>query len=259
LKHVSSKRLGIHLEGRGEKTWYSIFVNQGNNQRLPTLADLFRFSNTETDSLLDSLLSSEYLNTTELNLQLRISNPQTELPIDEVSLGLDVFMNGYTDKIAYRVFEGTPAIPFNEPVAEIRGVEAMVGLRMLSDRFLFSTSATFLDISSPIAFPNKPEYRLVFTSELNLDWLVLSMDHVNEGEQYFFIPGIGEGLRKPRENANLNVTLRKRLLGLNWSLSYTWRNMLSKDELDWTLEESLRRGFNYFEKYREIINLKVEL
>ena len=117
LKHVFSKRLGIHLEGRGEKTLYSIFANQGNNQRLLTLADLFRFSNTETDSLLDSLLSSEYLSTTELNLQLRISNPRTELPIDEVSLGLDVFMNGYTNKIAYRTFEGLPAIPFNEPVA----------------------------------------------------------------------------------------------------------------------------------------------
>jgi len=259
LKHVSSKRLGIHLEGRGEKTRYSIFANQGNNQRLPTLADLFRFSNTETDSLLDSLLSSEYLSTTELNLQLRISNPRTELPIDEVSLGLDVFMNGYTNKIAYRTFEGLPAIPFNEPVAEIRGVEAMVGLRTLSDRLLLSTSATFLDISSARVFPNKPEYRIVLTSELNLEWLVLSLDHVNEGEQYFFIPGIGEGLRKPRENANLNVTLRKRLLGLNWSLSYTWRNILSKDELDWTLEESLRHGFNYFEKYREIVNLKVEL
>ena len=102
-------------------------------------------------------------------------------------------MNGYTNKIAYRAFEGTPAIPFNEPIAEIRGVEGMVGLRMLDDRFLFSTSATFLDISSPMAFPNKPEYRLVYTGEVNLDWLVISLDHVNEGEQYFFIPGIGEG------------------------------------------------------------------
>ena len=83
--------------------------------------------------------------------------------------------------------------------------------------------------------------------------------NLNEGEQYFFIRGIGEVLRQPRENANLNVTLRKRLLGLDWSLSYTWRNILSKDELDWTLEESLRHGFNYFEKYREIVNLKVEL
>ena len=99
----------------------------------------------------------------------------------------------------------------------------------------------------------------MYTGEVNLDWLGISLDHVNEGEQYFFIPGIGEGLRKSRENANLNVTLRKKLLGLNCSLSYTWRNMLSKDELDWTLEESLRSGFNYFEKYREIINLKVEL
>ena len=259
LTHVSSKRLGIHIEGRGQKSWYSIFANQGNNQRLPTLADLFRFTNTESDSLIDTLLTREYLNTTELNMQLRISNPDTELPINEVSLGIDMFMNGYTSKIAYRAFEGAPAVPFNDPIAEIRGLEATAGLRMLEDKFLVSSSATFLDISSPISFPNKPEHRIVLTGEINLDWLVISLDHVNEGEQYYIIPGIGEGIRKPRENANLNVTMRKNLLGLNWSLSYTWRNMLSKDELDWTLEESLREGFNYFEKYREIINLRVEL
>ena len=259
LTHVSSKRLGIHIEGRGQKSWYSIFANQGNNQRLPTLADLFRFTNTESDSLIDTLLTREYLNTTELNMQLRISNPDTELPINEVSLGIDMFMNGYTSKIAYRAFEGAPAVPFNDPIAEIRGLEATAGLRMLEDKFLVSSSATFLDISSPISFPNKPEHRIVLTGEINLDWLVISLDHVNEGEQYYIIPGIGEGIRKPRENANLNVTMRKNLLGLNWSLSYTWRNMLSKNELDWTLEESLREGFNYFEKYREIINLRVEL
>ena len=259
LAHVSSKRLGIHIEGRGQKSWYSIFANQGNNQRLPTLADLFRFTNTESDSLIDSLLTREYLNTTELNMQLRISNPETELPIDEVSFGIDMFMNGYTSKLAYRALEGTPSIPFNEPIAEIRGLELMAGVRMLEDKFLLSTSATFLDISSPIAFPNKPEHRIVLTSEINLDWLVISLDHVDEGEQYYIIPGIGEGIRKPRENANLNITMRKQILGLNWSLSYTWRNLLSKDELDWTLEESLRKGFNYFEKYREIINLRVEI
>ena len=259
LTHVSSKRLGIHIEGRGQKSWYSIFANQGNNQRLPTLADLFRFTNTETDSLIDTLLTREYLNTTELNMQLRISNPETELPIDEVSLGIDMFMNGYTSKIAYRALEGAPAIPFNEPIAEIRGLEATAGVRMLENKFLISSSATFLDISSPIAFPNKPEYRIVLTSELNFDWFVISLDHVNEGEQYYIIPGIGEGIRNPRENANLNITMRKNFFGLDWSLSYTWRNLLSKDELDWTLEESLRKGFNYFEKYREIINLRVEL
>ena len=26
LAHVSSKRLGIHIEGRGQKSWYSIYL-----------------------------------------------------------------------------------------------------------------------------------------------------------------------------------------------------------------------------------------
>jgi hypothetical protein len=47
-------------------------------------------------------------------------------------------------------------------------------------------------------------------------------------------------------------------LGLNWRASYTIRNILSKDEIDLSLEESLERGYNYFDKYREIITFKVE-
>ena len=110
-----------------------------------------------------------------------------------------------------------------------------------------------------MAFPNKPEYRLVSTAELNLDWLTMSFDHINEGEQYYYVPGFGEGVRKPRENANLNITLQKRLWKINCSLSYTIRNIKSKEELDLTLEESIRHGFNYFERYREIITLKVSI
>jgi hypothetical protein len=35
--------------------------------------------------------------------------------------------------------------------------------------------------------------------------------------------------------------------------------MMSKEELDMTLEESIREGFNYFERYREIITFKISL
>jgi hypothetical protein len=87
----------------------------------------------------------------------------------------------------------------------------------------------------------------------------MSFDYINEGEQFYYIAGFGEGIRQPRENSNLNITLQKKFWKLNCSLSYTVRNIMSKDELDLTLEESIRQGFNYFERYREIITFKISM
>jgi hypothetical protein len=184
---------------------------------------------------------------------------QTELPISEMNLILGVFINDFTNKIAYRPVEEGPPIPFNDMTADIRGFEAALKMAMFDGKFSVSSAGTWLSISNILVFPNKPEYRFVSTAELNLGWLTMSYDHVNEGEQYYYIAGFGDGVRKPRENANLNITLQKKIWKVNCSLSYTLRNMMSKEELDMTLEESIREGFNYFERYREIITFKISL
>ena len=41
---VTSKRLGVHVDGQTNKLRYSLFVNQGSNSRLPTLSDRFHFA-----------------------------------------------------------------------------------------------------------------------------------------------------------------------------------------------------------------------
>ena len=184
---------------------------------------------------------------------------QTELPISEINLIFGVFINDYTNKIAYRPVEAGPPVPFNDLTADIRGFEAALKMFMFDGKFSVSSAGTWLGISNILVFPNKPEYRYVSTAELNLGWLTLSYDHLNEGEQYYYIVGYGDGVRKARENANLNITVQKKFWKLNCSLSYTIRNMMSKEELDLTLEESIRQGFNYFERYREIVTFKISL
>ncbi len=256
---VTSKRLGVHVDGQTNKLRYSLFVNQGSNSRLPTLSDRFHFTHAVFDSSMDTVLTREHLAATEVNMDMTFMDVQAELPISEINLILGVFINDYTNKIAYRPMEEGPAVPFNDLTADIRGFEAAMRMRFLDGKLLLGTSGTWMSISNIMAFPNKPEYRLVSTAELNLDWLTMSFDHINEGEQYYYVPGFGEGVRKPRENANLNITLQKRLWKINCSLSYTIRNIKSKEELDLTLEESIRQGFNYFERYREIITLKVSI
>ena len=256
---VTSKRLGVHVDGQTNKLRYSLFVNQGNNSRLPTLSDRFRFAHAVFDSSMDTVLTREHLSTTEVNLNMTFMDVQTELPISEINLIFGVFINDYTNKIAYRPVEAGPSVPFNDLTADIRGFEAALKMFMLDGKFSVSSAGTWLGISNILVFPNKPEYRYVSTAELNLGWLTLSYDHLNEGEQYYYIAGYGDGVRKARENANLNITVQKKFWKLNCSLSYTIRNMMSKEELDLTLEESIRQGFNYFERYREIVTFKISL
>lgn len=256
---VSSKRLGVHIDGQTNQLRYSLFVNSGSNSRLPTLSDQFRFVHAEFDSSMDTVLTRENLSATEINMDMTFMDIQTDFPISEINMILGVFIHDYTNKIAYRPVEVGPAVPFNDLTADIRGFEAALKMKMFNDKFSVSSSGTWLGISNIRVFPNKPEYRFVSTAELNLGWLTFSYDYLIEGRQFYYINGFGEGIRKPQENSNLNVSLKKKIWKINCSLSYTVRNMMSKDELDLTLEESIRQGFNYFERYREIITLKISI
>jgi len=259
LKTIISRRIGMHLEGNGSDLKYIFFVGQGNNGRLPTLGDYFHFQNTALDSLVDSTLVMEDLGSTDMNLNLIFSNIRTQIPIDEIKVTLNLFLNDYTNKIAYRIIEDNSPVPYNSKIADIRGYEGSISCDMFKEHIMLMATGTYIDVSNPVVFPFKPEYRVVFVGAVNWKWLNLSFDHLNEGKQYYYIPNIGEGFRNARENANLSVSIRKNFLGLNWSLTYTWRNLMSADDNNLSLEESLRQGFNYFEKYREIATIRVEL
>ncbi len=258
-KTIISQRIGMHFEGSGSDLKYIFFISQGNNGRLPTLGDYFHFQNAVFDNSTDSTLTMEYLGSTDINVDLIFSNIRTQLPIDEIKLALNLFLNDFTNKIAYRIVDDNSPVPYNSKIADIRGYEVSLSSDMFNKHLSLMATGTYIDVSNPIVFPFKPVYRLVFAGAFNWKWLNLSFDHLNEGKQYYYIPNIGEGFRNPRENANLNISAKKNFYGLKWSLTYTWRNLMSAADANLSLEESLRQGFNYFEKYREIVTLRVEL
>jgi len=254
----SSKRIGIRMEGKTPRLDYGFFVNQGNNTRLPSLSDFFRFSNAREEDKVDSTLVNENVSTTEGNLQFNFKLFDNSKILDGLDLTFGYFRNNYTNKIAYRLLEDSPPVPYNTLTSEISGQEFTINSSNLNGKLNLSFATTLLQISDVLIFPNKPERRSVTTIEWNQDWFVATYDMTYDGEQFFFIPGVGGGVIKPKENANLSLSLRKKYLGLNWRASYTIRNIFSKDEIDLTLEESLERGYNYFDKYREIFTIKVE-
>lgn len=254
----SSKRIGIRMEGKTPKVDYSFFVNQGNNNRLPTLSDFFRFANARDEDKVDSTLVNEKVSTTEGNLQFKFKLFEKSKILDEIELSFGYFRNHYTNKIAYRLLEDSPPVPYNTLTSEISGEEFTIHSSNLDGKLNISFATTLLQISDVEIFPNKPDRRSVTTIEWNQDWFVATYDRTYDGEQFFYIPGVGGGVIKPKENANVSLSLRKKYFGLNWRMSYTIRNLLSKGEKDFTLEESLERGYNYFDKYREILTFKVE-
>jgi len=254
----SSKKIGIRMEGKTPRLDYSFFVNQGNNTRLPSLSDFFRFSNAREEDKVDSTLVNENVSTTEGNLLFNFKLFENSKILDGMDITFGYFRNHYTNKIAYRLLDDSPPVPYNTLTSEISGQEFTINSSNLKGKLNLSFATTLLHISDVEIFPNKPERRSVTTIEWNQDWFVATYDMTYDGEQFFFIPGVGGGVIKPKENANLSLSLRKKYFGLNWRASYTIRNIYSKDEIDLTLEESLERGYNYFDKYREILTIKVE-
>jgi hypothetical protein len=83
-----SKRIGLRMEGLTNKFGYTLFFSQGNNRRLPTLNDLFLKANTSIDSLRIIPLETEYMNSTELNLQCSFTEFLTTSVISELKLSV---------------------------------------------------------------------------------------------------------------------------------------------------------------------------
>lgn len=256
-KTVFASRVGFRMEGLTNKFRYRGFVTQGNNKRLPTLNDLFLKANTSIESLRDTYLLPEYLTSTELNLEISFTEFLMTPTISELELNVALFRNNYDNKIGYKWIINEPPVPYNEPTADINGYEAGILASFINNKFQIRWNAIILNIENPYLFSNRPGYRYVVTSDINLDWLVISYDYFNEGEQFVLGSGFGQ-LFQPRKNANVNITLKKKLYGVKLSLAYTIRNLMSIDDNGDDSDLNLL-FYNYYDQYREIFMLRVSI
>lgn len=257
-----SRRLGLRMEGLTNELGYKVFFSQGNNRRLPTLNDFFIKASTRFDSLRAQPLEPEFLNSTELNVELSFTEFLTTPVISGITLNGAYFRNNYDNKIGYMESKAIeeveePPFPYNEPQADIRGIEAGVLALFLENKLRFQINYTMLDIENPFIFPNRPGFRYVTIVDLDLDWIIVSYDFFKEGEQFVMGSSFGR-LFEPRRNANLNITLRKKIYNINMSLSYTIRNLMSKDDSGLGSEYDIL-FFNYYLQYREIVTLRLSL
>ncbi len=252
---TSSRRLGMHISGNNEVLRYSVFVNQGSNIRNPSLLDYFRFSYVSPEMQVDSTLGNEYLHTTEANLNLSLLKPSIDLPINTIDIGCGFFINDYTNKIAHFLDEDGNAIPYNAQSENISGLEGNITLHWFQDIMLIDVGSTYLNISSPIVFPNRPKHYSVLGMEINKGILSIGYDQFYYGKRFVYIPGIGEGYLEPTKNANLSISIQRTYFNVNVILNYSIRNIMSsteKGDID-------LRGFNYFDQYRQIFSIKAEL
>jgi len=257
-----SRRLGLRMEGLTNKFGYRAFFSQGNNRRLPALNDIFLKATTWFDSLRSLPLTPEILNSTELNFQVSFTEFLTISLISELMFTGAYFRNNYHNKIGYLPLKQLESIhepphPYNEPKADIRGLEAGVLASFLENKLRFQINYTLLDIKNPFIFPNRPGFRYVTIVDLDLDWIMVSYDFFKEGEQFVMGSFYGR-LFEARENANLSITIKKKFFGFNVSLSYIIRNIMSKE--DKISEEDFDiLFFNYYQQYREIVTLRISL
>ncbi|MFQ6673950.1 MAG: TonB-dependent receptor domain-containing protein, partial [Fidelibacterota bacterium] len=252
-----SKRLGLRAEGFSPRFKYVLFLGQGGNRRLPTLNDLFVKAHTNVRSYREAPLVPEIMNSTEVNVQLSFTDFVTIPTISELSVSGAYFRNNYDNKIGYVEVINEPPVPYNESQADISGFEGGMIASFFDRTVRFQFNATILNLENPLIFPNKPTSRSVVTADLNFGWLVLSYDYFKEGEQFVLGASYG-GLIEPRSNGNVNLTLQKKFFGVNVSLAYTIRNILSGDEGELESDSNILL-FNYFNQYREIVTLRVNL
>ena len=132
-------------------------------------------------------------------------------------------------------------------------------MSLIEDRVEISVSGLELRISDFTAFPNKPERKWVTAVRAKNDKMSASLDMIFEGKKVFLLPGLGFGSQEKRMDGNISFSYHNTFFNWNMRLTYSIQNFLSKSNQNLSAKESLEKGLNYFNQYREMVSLSVEL
>ena len=259
--YSNTGRLGVRIEGRTPSLIYNVFMNQGRNQRPPSLSDLALWANYQDPQMPAPPLKNEHLSTTDIGLELFV-RPREYLYADmELNFTTSLFVNYYSNKIAYSYSQYEPPRPLNVPTAKISGYELSMGYSLANRRLRGRVAYQHLNLDNPLIHPNKPESRLTYLFEINLPWLVLAYDYYRDGPQFILLNGfVGSQMVAGRESSNLNASLRYRFGRVRLSLSYTIRNLFSDQPVPaQELQSENITPFQYYETHRRIITFRIKL
>ena len=255
---IRSFKVGINAQGKKENLKYNFYINQGRSKRLPTPNDIFLYHNANLASLKSAPLI-ESLQSTEIGFEIYQEIFPTILYLSNIALSGNIFINNYSDKIAYQYFEDIPPTPYNIDLSRISGFELGLNSSFWENRINIQVGYQNIDIDNPLIYPNKPESRLTFHADLDYKWFFLGYDHLIDGKKFVVYNGFVGNTYQGQETANLTLILRKKIWKVNTSLHYVIHNLYSTEPVLANPDIHSITPFDFFDIHREIITLKFSL
>ncbi len=286
-------RLGISAEGRSPRgNQFNIFFNQGSSHRTPTLNDRFlwgigldqmedyfthikrtRPPHPEAQAghdmkilnvkriltLMQGGLKREYLTTTELNTTLRIDQLNTSL-FTSLEVGIGIFRNSYLNKVAYRAIPSGLVAPFNTTTAWMNGIEANVKTYAWDNSFKLEMNTMWLSPNDANVFKDKPSSRSNIILDFHKGWAHVNLSYIKQGPQMNVRSGVILIQDKSTSNTNVTLSVAKRFWLMDFTLSYTIRNLFSNIPVIVNANNISPDGsFNYYDAHRRLLSLKISL
>lgn len=255
---IRSFKVGINAQGKKENLHYNFYLNQGRSNRLPTPNDVFLYHNANFTSSRSALLT-EGLQSTEIGFEANQEHFPTISYITNIAFSGNIFINNYSDKIAYRYFEETPPVPYNIDQSRISGFEFGVKSSFLENRINMQIGYQKINLDNPLIYPNKPESRFTFHADLGYKWFFLGYDHFIDGKKFIVYNGFVGNTYQGQETANLTLILRKKIWKVNASLHYVIHNLYSTEPVLANPDIHSITPFDFFDIHRKIITLKLSL
>ncbi len=292
-RYLNTFRLGMFSAGQLETgSRFELFFNQGTNHRIPTLNDRFLWgiglektkeyyndliqsrprdpiAQLEHDLIIQSIktvlesmgggLKPEYVSTTELSGNFIIDQLITE-PISSLGFGFSIFRNAYLDKIAYKNIPKSLIAPYNTTNAWLNGIEINGKIFAWDNTFQLMANMMWVFPSDESVFPDTPSNQGNIITDFRYGILHLNLSHIFRGPQKYMRGGVLLEQKKSYSNTNLTVSASQKIWNLDFSVSYSMRNIFSKTSIVVDAANISEDGsFNYYDAYRELLTFKISL
>jgi len=253
---IRSFKVGVNTWGGNANLKYNFYFNQGRSKRLPTPNDIFLYHNAnpyelKSTPLTESLLSTEF--GFEINQEMFPAIPY----FSNIAISGNIFINNYSDKIAYQYSEDFPPVPYNVDLSRISGFEIGMGSSFWNNQLNFQIGYQKINLDNPLIYPNKPESRFTFHGDIGYKWFFLGYDHFIDGKKFVVYNGFVGNTYQGQETANLTLIFRKKLWKVNASLHYVIHNLYSTEPVFADPDVHSITPYDFFDIHREIITLKI--
>ncbi|NHZ86459.1 MAG: TonB-dependent receptor plug domain-containing protein, partial [Planctomycetia bacterium] len=150
---IRSFKIGINAQGKKGDLGYNIYINQGRSKRLPTPNDIFLYHNANFASFKSAPLT-ESLESTEIGFEVNQEIFPTISYLSNITISGNIFINNYSDKIAYQYSTDTPPIPYNIDQSRISGFELGLNSSFWQNRINMQVGYQNIDLDNPLIYPN---------------------------------------------------------------------------------------------------------